>query len=222
MKAAQGNPPQCTPVLSSGPEGTLLEPPMLSVIPKSFLNQSSVPVPKSPCPSPTPSEREQHLSLVCRGQGTASQAGGRLTPCPLSCPTTSMWNPPPSSWGTGSEEARQPDHQLLPSLHKPWTQSTLPQLCLPAVTASWHQLSPPSICQESVQTNCENQRGSSNAAWTPSPRPAFLALLSPLHPSHVSPLLLHLSPWSLQMRTLTVGIQRGQGQVTQQHLLQPP
>lgn len=167
MKAAQGNPPQCTQVLSSGPEGTLLEPSMLSVIPSFFLDHSSVPAPRVPAHPQHPVKG----SSICpwcvgaRAQPARQVAGSPLAR--LSCPTTSTWNPPPSSWGIGSEEARQPDHQLLPSLHKPWTQSTLPQLCPPAVTASWHQLSPPSICQESVQTNCENQRGSSNAAWTP-------------------------------------------------------
>lgn len=119
--------------------------------------------PPEPSPTPTPTGRGGVLggrallaagsggergSCLCldRGKDTASprQAGGRLTPCPLPCPTASTMPPPErpclGSWLQGGPAARPP--AAAPSPYKPRPQSTLPQLCPPAVTASWHQFSP--------------------------------------------------------------------------------
>lgn len=104
-KAARGSPEQRTQAaLSSGPEGTLLEPPMRSVshrppVPRPSLDHSSVPAPRVPAHPPMHSEREQHLPSVGRGKTQPVEAGGRLTPCPLSCPHNVHAQPTPKFLG---------------------------------------------------------------------------------------------------------------------------
>lgn len=169
--------------MSAGPGVILLETPVLSVTqrhrPRPFLDHSSVPVPRAPA-HPQQPVKESNICPWWRG-ARASQSRQVAGSPPAHSPVPE--HPRVTHPQVPGEPAlRRPGSQTtscFPSLHKPWTQSTLPQLRSSVVTASWHQLSPPSICHESVQTNCENQRGSSNAVWTP-PLPLRRSLIKVL------------------------------------------